>query len=120
MSDAPVQRRRRRFSARQRVRGRRDFARAYAAGRRLSDARITLWAAENGLNYARLGLAVGRRHGGASRRNRLKRVLREAFRLSQHDLPVGLDLICVPRPGGDITLAGCVESLTRLAARLAR
>jgi len=54
------------------------------------------------------------------RRNRIKRLLREAFRLSQHRLPADLTLFCVPRAGADITLEECVESLTRLAARLER
>ena len=87
---------------------------------RASDGRLTVWARSNGLPHARLGLIVGRKHGNAVRRNRIKRLLREAFRLSQHLLPAGLDLICTPRRGADVTLVGCVESLTDLAGRLAR
>ena len=78
-----------------------------------------MWVATNGLPHPRLGLIVGRRHGGAVQRNRLKRVLREAFRLSQHDLPAGYDLVCTPRVGVRLELVDCIRSLTRLAARLA-
>ena len=44
----------------------------------------------------RLGLAVSRRAGNAVVRNRIKRVLREAFRLDREDLPPGLDVIVIP------------------------
>ena len=89
-------------------------------GVRLVDRRMALWGLANGLPDTRLGLAVGRRHGDAVHRNRIKRVLREAFRLCRHQLPAGLDLACAPREGADITLTGCTESLIRLAVRLSR
>lgn len=120
MPDSSVQRHRLRFPTGLRIRRRREFERAFANGARLGDARLTVWAFRNGLPQARLGLVVGRKHGHAVRRNRLKRLLREAFRLTRYELPAGLDLICAPRRGAEITLEGCKESLTRLAKRLAR
>lgn len=106
------------FPRRLRVRRRPEFERAFAQGLRSSDACLTMWAVPNDLGHPRLGLVVGRRFGGAVQRNRVKRLLREAFRLTRHRLPAGLDLLCAPRPGADISLADCVQSLTRLAARL--
>jgi ribonuclease P protein component len=88
-------------------------------GRRVNDNRLTIWGAPNDLSHPRLGLVVSRKHGGAVQRNRLKRRLREAFRLSQHELPP-LDLICLPRTGVRLTLDGCHESLQRLAKRIAK
>lgn len=97
-----------------------DFERILKDGRRATDQRLTLWVLPNGLSHPRLGLIVGRKYGGAVQRNRFKRLLREAFRLQQHELPAGFDLVCAPRPGTTADLAGCKESLLRLAVRLAR
>ena len=88
-------------------------------GQRVGDSRLQIWALPNQLDYARLGLVVGRRHGNAVRRNRIKRVLREAFRLSRDRLPSGLDVACAPRVGREIELQGMIESLTKLGRRLA-
>jgi ribonuclease P protein component len=120
MPDPRAQHRCFKFPAGLRVIRRREFERVFDSGVRTSDGRLTLRACMNGLGHSRLGVVVGRKHGGAVRRNRIKRVLREAFRLARRELPAGLDLLCSPRVGADIDLTGCVESLTRLAARLER
>jgi len=116
--DTDTIRRRYRFGPWLRVRRKAEFERALKRGPRATDERLTVWAHPNGLPHPRLGLIVGIRHGNAPARNRLKRVLRSAFRLSQHELPAGLDLICTPRAGRTLDLSGCRESLLRLARRL--
>ena len=81
---------------------------------------MQVWVLPNGLEHSRFGLIVGRKHGGAVRRNRIKRVLREGFRLSRCDLPNGLDIACAPRVGAKIELDKAIESLVRLTEQLAR
>jgi ribonuclease P protein component len=108
-----------RFPRRLRLRRRDEFKRLFRAGKRVGDQRLQVWAVPNDLEYSRFGLVVGRRHGNACRRNRIKRVLREAFRLCRAEMPVGLDIACAPRVGVDVKLAPMIESLLRVGQRLA-
>lgn len=112
------------FPRRCRLSGRRAFGAVFALRCSAADARLVLFARSNSLDFSRLGLSVGRKHGNAVARNRLKRLMREAFRLVRHDLPVGLDLICVPRESDQHSLEGFRQSLLHLtpqaAARAAR
>ena len=72
----------------------------------------------NDLPWTRLGLKVGKRLGKAVQRNQIKRRVREAFRLLQHELPAGLDVVCIPRPP---SAAGAeVDELGRSLQRLIR
>ncbi len=86
------------FRHRQRLHGRQQFADVFEARLRKNAGPITACGKPNGQSYCRLGLSVPRRVGGAVARNRVKRLLREAFRLSQHDWPTGYDIVVVVRP----------------------
>ena len=59
---------------------------------------LTLYAVPNDLGYPRLGVSVGRTSGNAVVRNRLKRLMREAFRLSQDRVPQGYDYVLMVAP----------------------
>ncbi|MGB2821373.1 MAG: ribonuclease P protein component [Phycisphaerae bacterium] len=102
-----------------RVTKRTDIDRIFATGRRARDGVMTVFALPNGLPHARCGVGVSKRHGGAVRRNRMKRLCREAFRLSRSQLAAGLDYMIVPRAGGRFTLADLRSSVVALGRQLA-
>ena len=68
---------------------------------------------ENGLGHPRLGIATPRRYGKAVRRNRFRRLAREAFRQLQDELG-SVDVMVSPRKTlGEPTLEGLVADLGR-------
>jgi ribonuclease P protein component len=101
-----------------RIRRGADFRRAYQRRCSAADERLVVYGHDNGLPHPRLGISASRRIGGAVVRNRWKRLIREAFRLTRSRLPVGIDLIVIPRPTPPPTLAELIESLPRLASRV--
>ena len=91
----------------------------YGARNAIHAPAIVVFSCPNGLTYARLGVSVGRKHGNAVRRNRIKRVFREAFRQSRHLLPPGRDYVLVPKRGaGPYTTVAVRTALEGVARKL--
>ena len=89
----------------------RQFRAVYAEQVRRNAGPLLVYALPNGLDHPRLGLAVPKRVGNAVKRNRVKRMLREALRLMQHDLPGGYDLVVNVRPHELLTFEEYTEAL---------
>src|SRR5438477_12551949 len=97
-----------------------DFQKVYDRRRSASDQNLIIYACENGLPHLRLGLSVSRKNGKAHQRNRLRRLYREAFRLTRHEMPVGLDLVIIPRRPKPPTLTELMQSRPCLVRQLAQ
>lgn len=112
------------FPARLRLRKAADFTLAYESRMLKTAGPLRVYGRVNDGTQSRLGLSVSRRVGGSVVRNKVKRYLREAFRLMRGTLPPGLDLVVVVRPHQtaklkdyQMWLAEAAEQIDRLARR---
>jgi ribonuclease P protein component len=100
-----------------------EFERVYRRGRSTANRHLVLYVFPNASTHGvRLGLSVSRKVGGAVERNRVKRLLREAFAHAEDSLSTGNDVVVVARPpAGELAeregLAGLEASLAELIAQ---
>jgi ribonuclease P protein component len=86
------------FPAARRLRRKWEFDQLYARGKRLGNSYFGMTVHPNSLGLARLGTAVASKpFGGSVPRNRIRRLIRESFRLRQHELP-NVDMVISARP----------------------
>ena len=99
-----------------------DFSRIYREGSRARGGLMTVVVLPNGTPHTRLGLSVGKRcWRKAVKRNRVRRVFREAFRTALPELPPGLDVVVIAsEPEVAPTLEGASQELVRMAAKALR
>jgi ribonuclease P protein component len=88
-----------RFRKEERIRHRRDFQLALRYGSRRHTKHYTVILRPNDLECSRLGVTVSKSVGNAVKRNRVKRCLREFFRLHKHKLPPSHDLVIIAKKG---------------------
>lgn len=110
-------------SARGRLSRSAEFERVYRQGRSVANRHLVLYTFPNASTQRpRLGLSVSRKVGGAVERNKVKRLLREAFSHAENELLAGQDVVVVARPSaGELAeregLAGVDASLAELIAK---
>ncbi|MFP4084321.1 MAG: ribonuclease P protein component [Desulfonatronovibrio sp.] len=78
------------------------FQECYSRGRRYFTPDFIVFVRANHLAHWRLGIAASRKVGPAVKRNRVKRLIRECFRLNQHSIPVRADIVVVCKKNTDI------------------
>lgn len=103
---------------RYRLRGSARFAEVREKGKSVAHPLAVLIALPNDLPYSRFGFSVSRRIGKAVKRNRAKRLLREAVRLQLSNFAPGYDIILIARaPLRDAKFAAVHEAVGQLARR---
>jgi len=112
--------RRLRFGAELRLRSKLQFDAIYAGGKRIDDRFFGLRVKPNGLAHPRIGLAVAvKTAGGGVARNRVRRLIRESFRLAQHELPAVDIVVAAKIPAREAPAATLRASLATLWQRVA-
>ncbi|MFC1823343.1 ribonuclease P protein component [Thermodesulfobacteriota bacterium] len=84
-----------------RLLNRKDFVNLNRRGKRCYTPHFTVIYQRNDLGASRLGVTVGRKIGNAVKRNKVKRLVREIFRLHQSRLPQSYDIQIVAKMGAD-------------------
>jgi ribonuclease P protein component len=106
------------FTKRERIRDKSDFERLKRSGTKFTDGIFLAVILANDLGFSRLGIAVPKRVGNAVTRNRMKRLIRETFRLNRESIGASIDLLVVVRRPPDILTLG--EFHNRILSLVAR
>jgi len=83
----------------ERLLNRKDFVNLNHRGKRYGTKHFTVILKQNGLGITRLGTVVSKKTGNAVKRNKVKRLIREFFRLHKGYFPQGYDLIIIANKG---------------------
>jgi ribonuclease P protein component len=105
------------FGKNSRLISNRQFETVLSQRLRRSDDLLILYTAQNDCGRVRLGVSVGKSCGNAVVRNRLKRLVREAFRQSADQIPAGFDYVIMLSPKW-LKKAGLSENAKTAAMKL--
>ena len=78
-----------------------DFQKVMKTGKWYTSECLTIYLLENSINMNRVGVAVGKKAGKSVVRNRIKRLIRESYRLNANTIKQGFDIIIVWRSSTD-------------------
>jgi ribonuclease P protein component len=87
------------FSKKERLLNPTDYVKLNRVGRREETAHFKIIFAQNGLGVSRLGITVSRKTGNSVARNKVKRFIREYFRLHKACFPQGYDILIAAKQG---------------------
>jgi ribonuclease P protein component len=107
-----------RFTREERLKGRDEIRAVFNGGKVVSCRGAKLFVLKNGSSGNRLAVTFARKFGNAVKRNRTRRVSREAYRLMRNRLKTGFDLVILVYPAGQWAMASGPESAGTLRAAL--
>ncbi|ABC77021.1 ribonuclease P protein component [Syntrophus aciditrophicus] len=81
----------------ERIRKRRSYLQIYQHGKRSFTKHFTIVVSENDLDFPRLGMTVTKKIGNAVKRNRIKRLIREFFRLNKDRFKASQDIVIIAK-----------------------
>lgn len=108
------------FPKTKRIRKSAEFSRIYQGNVFVADGCLVIQALPNELGTTRMGISVSKKFGNAVVRNRWKRLIREAFRLQQHQIPSGMDLVVRPKRGAKPVFTNVRQSMLTLSRRISK
>lgn len=82
-----------------RLKSNKEFTRLYAKGAFVSCGMCTVYYRRNGKKENRIGISTGKKIGNAVMRSRARRIIRQAYRETEKDFPIGYDMVVTARPG---------------------
>ena len=107
------------FSQQERMLKRPDFLECFARGRKKNSANFIIFYQDRRIDHPRIGITVSKKVGNAVRRNRIKRLLREFFRLHKALFLPGLDYSIVVKKRCSLNIFNdVVRELTPLLLRM--
>ena len=74
-----------------------EFKLVYNKGRSLANKHLIMYVMKNDSDLNRLGISVSKKIGNSVMRNRIKRVIRESYRMQEKEIKKGYDIIIIAR-----------------------
>ena len=106
-----------RFPKEERLKGRDEIRKVFSARKGVSCAGARLLTLRNGLSHNRIAFTFSRKFGNAVKRNRCRRLSREAYRFLRKDLKQGYDMVLLVYPESRDFLKPRMDQLRELFLR---
>jgi len=109
-----------RFTKAEHLTRKKEFESVFDEGKVFKNNEVVLYVIPNDFLHSRLGLVVSKKVGNSPRRNRAKRLLREAYRLNKHLLKTHVDIIAIPRHpfSSDLKLSDVEDGFKKLLLQI--
>lgn len=101
------------------IKSSRDFSRTFHRGKSNANKYLVIFIIKNNLNINKIGISIGKKVGNSVNRNRIKRLIRESYRVLENKLKTGYDIVFVPRqPSKTADYKDIFDSLSKIFHKL--